>query len=236
MIKSVRSLYEYDLKFNRFKSEYNENLRLEDKLYFISQAQDTIFRNKVDRSTERNSKYRNELRYLEVKEYELEKLKSFKSYSIYKIPDNFYKFLRQRSIQNRENCSRKEVELLFFETDDLNAALKNPFWKPSFQWEHGICDEGSEGLYVWHEEGVEVEKVIVDYYRRPIEVHAPSLHPNKKYESWNGEIITKDTFIELENNLNDIINLAILNTKASLGDVKDYELQLSNILNTEKIN
>lgn len=236
MAKSIRCVFEYDLKFDRFKSEYNKNLRLEDKLYFLNEALDTIFRRKVNKFSEASSQYKNELRFFEVKEYELELLKKESKYSIYKLPSNFYKLLRQKTIQSKEDCGKKDIELILFDTDDLNKALKNPFWKPSFEWEHSICDEGSEGLYVWHDTESNLESVIVDYYRRPDEIHAPSLHPNKKYISWNGEVITKDTKLELENNLSNVVDLAILNTRASLGDVKDYELQLNKILNTEKIN
>lgn len=236
MIKSIRCLFEYNLKFDRFKSEYNENLLLEQKLYFINQAQFKIFRNKIDNFTEKTSKYRTELRFFEEKEHRLELVEKLDTYSIYKLPENYYKILRQRCVQSKEGCGEKDIKLFFFETDDLNNALSNPYWKPSFEWGQGICDEGNKGLYIWTDSSADIEEVIIDYYRKPAEIHAPSLHHNKEYVSWDGELITKDSGLELEENLNEIINLAILDTRASFGDVKDYELQLSKIFNTEKIN
>lgn len=237
MIPAKRSIIEFDRKFDRFVGEDNRRLRIEDKLGVINEALEIYFENRV-KLAETNSMVRNDLRALEEKEIILDLVKSQSKFSIYKIPDNSYKILRQRALVEKEPCGKKEIPLIIFQTDDLDNARKSPYWKSSYQWEHALADEGSKGLYVWHENDFRINEVIVDYYRKPNEIHAPSMTSNLEYEDWNGIIRRKDQGLELDDTYSHrkIIDIAVLIARADLGDVRDFEIQLNKILNVEKLN
>lgn len=237
MISPRRSIIEFDRKYDRLVGEGDSRLRLEDKLGLINEALEIYFENSV-KIAEVNSMVRNDLRNLEEKEVELTLQKSTSKYNIYEIPEESYKILRQRVLVSKGTCEDKEIPVIMFQTDDLDNARKSPFWKSSFEWEHALGDEGSKGLFVWHEGGFEIKELIVDYYRKPREIHAPSMSSKKEYEDWNGILRTKDQGLELSSTYSHrkIIDIAILLAKAYLGDVRDFEIQLNKILNVEKLN
>lgn len=234
MIPSSRLIYEFDRRFDKFKSEYNKNLRLEDKLSILNEAQTMLFKGRA-KQAEKNSEFRDSMRYLEEKEVALE-FEDKGSFSIAKLPNDYYKLLRKRLIASKVDCEEKELVLVILDTNDLNFARKSPFFKSSFEWEHCLCDEGSKGLYIFHEGDFDIKSVLIDYYRRPLEIHCPSMSSKKEYVSWDGKLIRKDQGAELEDNLEEIINIAILIARADLGDVQDYKTKLDQIINVEKLN
>ncbi len=237
MIPASRLLIDFDEKFDRFSNESNRRLRIEDKDSIINEALEIYFENKVAKA-ETDSKVRQELRPLEEKEIKLVKLEDGDTFSIFKIPKNSYKILRARAIVEKEGCGQKEIPLIMFQTDDLNNGRKSPYWKSSYQWEHSLADEGSKGLYVWHENDFKIEYIIVDYYRKPLEIHFPSMSANKEYIDRNGVRQTKDQGLELSNMYarRHIIDIADLIGRANLGDTRDYEIKLNKIINVEKLN
>ena len=235
MIPASRLVIDFDRRFDRFLSQDNQRLRLEDKLAVINEAIEIYFENKV-KIAETNSSVRNILRSLEEKEVSLKNLRDEKHYTIFEIPEKSYTILRQRALVSKEHCGTKEIPVLMFQSDDINNARKSPYWKSSYQWEHAIADEGAKGLYVWHEGDFKIDELIVDYYRRPQEVHAPSMKEEKFYIDWNGKKQTKDQGLELRDYAyKDIGDIASLIYKANIGDASDYEIQLSKILNVENI-
>lgn len=237
MIPAKTLVYAFNLQYDRIDNDLKSNLRLEDKLFYINKAVQLYFK-KLLKYAEVNSEVRSSLRKLEKKEVELTISSKGKIYDIAIIPDDCIKILRQRALVNKTKCGKKEIPLLMVATDDLNLSRKNPFWASSYEWEHCICDEGDGGLYAYHEGSFRVEKVIVDYYRKPKEVHAASMHENKKYIDWYGKLIESDSDLELDVNFDyqDIINIAILMAKSDAGDAGDFEIQLSKILNLDKLN
>lgn len=237
MIPAKRSIIEFDRKFDRFAGQDNRRIGLEDKLSIINEALEIYFENRV-KLAETDSMVRNDLRVLEEKEIELKLVKNYANYSIFEIPKNSYKILRQRALVTKDPCKEKEIQLLIFQTDDLDNARKSPYWRSSYQWEHALADEGSKGFFVWHENDFKINKVLVDYYRKPKEIHAPSMSSNGYYEDWNGIIQRKDQGLELSDTYSHrkIIDIAVLIARADIGDVRDFEIQLNKILTVEKLN
>ena len=217
-ILTKRLLVEFDRKFDRFNGEKKKNLPLETKLNILNEAQMILFAKRIAQA-EVNDEIRNSLRPFEEKEKSLKIIKKKANYIIAEYPKSFYKLLRQRAIATKDcNTPEKELPILIFKSDKINAALKNPFWKPSYEWEHIIGDEGKEGLYSWHNNEFEIKKVIVDYYRRPDELHAPSMSAKGQYEDWNGVIRKKDVNCEFSQNIDRIhlVDIAVLLARADI--------------------
>lgn len=237
MVSARKSIMDFDRKFDRFVGEDKQRLRLIDKLAVINESQLIYFENTVELA-EVNSKVRENLRVFEKKEVSLKLLEEGSQFNIYEIPEDNYRILRLRVIVSKVGCPlKKELQVIMFQTDDLNNARKSPFWKSSFEWEHALADEGSRGMYVWHEGDFNIEELIIDYYRKPEEIHAPSMKTSKSYTDWNGIVRTEDQNTEFNEFAHrKIIDLAILKGRADLGDVPDFQLKYNEILNLEKIN
>lgn len=237
MIKTTQLIYEFDLRYNRLQSTFDQSIRLEDKLAIINQALRLVYRHYI-KYAEVSSDFRDTLKPLEVKEYELEKVKETANYSVFQPHKDQYKQLRIRVVAEKEGCGKKTIPVIIFQTDDLDNSLLSSFWKPDYAWEIVIGDEGSEGYYLWHNNDFRIVSAICDFYRKHSELHCPSLSEKGYYIDWNGVKQTKDVDLELDRTFvfDNIIDVAILIARSIKGDERDFELQLNKILSTEKIN
>lgn len=227
MISAKRLVNEFDRKFDRFDGQYKKTLRLEHKLAILNEALMTYFNNRV-RIAETNAQVREDLRPLEVKEKELKIRIRKDEYDIAENPKDSYMILRRKVVAKREGCKPKELPVYLFQTNDLNNALKNPFWRSSFEWEQIIGDEGSGGLYLWHNKEFDIDRVFVDYYKTPAFIKCASCTVNGQYEDLDGNIVKTDVGIIFDSTvvMNDIIDIAVLIARRDLGDSTDYATAL----------
>lgn len=232
-IKASRLIYEFDRRYDRFTGQQKPALRLEDKLSLLNEATQIFFENRV-KLAEVNSRVRDELRPLEEKERKLS-IKKGTDIDIATIPKESFRILRAEAVINKKECSPKSVPLILVTTDDLTRARKNAYWRSSFEWEHLLADEGSKGLYLYHDGEFSVEEVKVDFYRRPAEIHAPSMSSKKEYVDWNGVLRKKDVDLELDNTYayRRIVDIAVLLARVDVGDQRDFQMKLTEILQVE---
>jgi hypothetical protein len=233
-IKTSRLIVEFDRRFDRFAGQNKAKVRLEHKLSLLNEAVQIFFENRV-KLAEINSTVREELRPLEEKERKLKIKKHLPEMTIAEYPKDYFQILRATALISREGCPKKIVPVIKMATDDLSRALKNANWRSSFEWEHLIGDEGKEGLYLYHGGDFTVEEVYSDYYRKPAELHAPSMTTKKEYEDWNGVIQKKDVDLELDNTFayRKIVDIAVLLARTDIGDQKEMQMQLNKILQIE---
>lgn len=237
MIPSKSLVYDFDLIFDRFKGEFKRNLRLEDKMRLLNRAQEFYFE-KIAGYAETNDRVRNILRNLEEKEIEIKPSMKRDKYTVFKHPKDMYKMLSKRVLVSKEGCPPKEVPLIVFQTDDLNMGRTNFYWQSSYEWEHVLCDEGSKGLYVYHDDPeLKVHKIIIDYIRKPQELHAPSMTTKKEYTDWNGVVRKHDADCELETNYSStkIVDIAVLMGRAVQGDLQDFRTLLESTVQIDNI-
>lgn len=232
-IKSSRLVYEFDRRYDRFVGEQKSPLRLEHKMSLLNEATQIFFENRV-KLAEINSEVRDQLRPLEEKGRRL-KVKNKSGVTIGLIPEDSFRVLRAEATIKKTGCGTKVVPVIKMATDDLTRARKNTFWKSSFEWEHILGDEGTEGLYLYHDGEFSVEDVIVDYYRRPAELHAPSMTTKKEYVDWNGIVRKKDVDLSLDNTFayRHIVDIAVLLARIDVGDSRDVQASIAKILEVE---
>lgn len=233
MIPTKQLIVEFDRRFDRFASEFKTNLRLEDKLSVLNEAYMTIFQNTVKRA-EVNSKVRNDIRNFEIKNTNLTILKNEKDFTVFSLPSNFYHKLRITCTINKPECGDKErIPVIFFQTDDLDQALKDSFWKPSFEWETVLGDEGSEGILIYHNGEFIVKKCTIDYYRVPkIPLECASMSKTGYYRNSADVLIDYDVDCEFDTTYlwQDLVDLAVLIARADIGDTRDMKIQRDKIL------
>ena len=232
----IKMVTDFRRDYGRFNTASNSVIKIPEVIAILNRAKDIYTKEWVKR-LEVDSTARKVLRNLEEKEEELEIIESKENYIIAKFPKDFYHLMRQRGKASKEKCGSKEIIVTMFQTDDLNLARKDPFWKSTFAWEHAIGDEGSKGLYIWHEGDFKIDKVIIDYYRKPKDVHAPNMVlPSRQYIYGDGKKITKNQDLELDSEYSniDIGNIALLNALSITDDANDYALKLKEIIETHQ--
>jgi hypothetical protein len=231
MIQTSRMVVEFDRRFDRFASEYKKNLRVEDKISLLNEAQEKIFENLVS-IAETNSEVRNDLRTFELKDIKLTKIQTERDYTIFKIPDNLYKMLRIKCVARTEECGSKEIPVTFFQTDDLEQALKDDFWRPDYIWENILGDEGAAGYFIWHNNTCIIEEVIIDYYRKPQYLHSAKMSKTGSYTYYTDEVINYESDCEFDKTYrwHGIVDLAVLIGRTDIGDERDSRMQQEKIL------
>lgn len=237
MVSSASLVYDFDITYDRFKGEIKRNLRTEDKMRFLNRAQE-FFTEKFAQFAEINSKARDVMSVLEEKEIELKPSIKREKFTVFRLPKNAYKVLSRRCVASKKDCPKKEVPLIAFQTDDLNYGRTNFFWKSSYEWENILYDEGSKGIYVYHDDpDLKIHSVIIDYYREPTELHAPSMTDKKSYIDWNGQTRSVDTNCDFDKRFaaTKIVDIAVLMARATLGDLQDFRTLLEQSIQIENL-
>lgn len=236
-IPAKRVKIDWDRRWDRFSSKFKKPIRLEYIYSYFNEAQEIYFENRVD-IAEINSAVRQDLRLFEKKKIELKSLKKGKECDIFEFPEDMFRKLRHSALVSKKGCGSKVIPIIMYQMDDLDFGRKSPFWRSSYEWEHILGDEGEDGFYLWHEGEFKVDKVFIDYYRKPIEVHGPSMTDKKEYIDWNGIKRTSDSNCEFSNTFQfrKIINIMIYLARVDNGDIRESQMALNKILDEEKFN
>ena len=116
----------------------------------------------------------------------------------------------------------------------------NNYRKANFAWEQLPGDEGSEGFYIYHDNQMQVKEVLIDYYRKPKEIHAPSLIECEGcpgYYDYCGVKITEDCDFEIDCRFldNKIVDIAVLLAKRDKGEFQDFATRLQTLLQLDNL-
>ena len=227
---SVRS---YIRRYNR---ELGKKIYVKDIDDALNEAIDVIFENYAARF-ENNKTFRAHLRQLERKKVALKIEKTYDDCVFAKYPEDIYFVTRQWCTASRGEC-RRDLIVRPVQTDDLSESLRDPNWSPSFDWEETIADEGGDGIFVFHNGNFQIDTVYVDYLKKPDHVAAPSLvQPDNYYIDESGDKVKEDCDFEIDSTFiwRKVANVGALIILRNLGEIQDYETQLSKIMNLESI-
>lgn len=201
-VPSTKLVYDFLRKRDGIVSGAENRPPIVDIISYLNEFQEIWFNNSV-KEAERNQEASNELRpFLKSKEtLELKRIDD--NTLLAKYPKDFHTRLSATAnICGIECCKDtiKMVNVRILPLDKLHKARKNPFQKSDYQFERLLAHTSSDGLYLYHDNKVEIKDFIIDYYRKPNELHAPSLEEcdGKYYYNYKGQIITEDTEFEGE--------------------------------------
>ena len=242
-ISATRLQQEFRRRVNRGDSSKNESFEVRDIDSYLNEAQDIYYTNRLN-FLETTPQLREELRKAEVKSYcsGVELFKEDNRISLFKLPDDYYRRLKQTAfvscIDNR-GCDDKEIILRIAQSDDISEILKDPFKKPSFEFEEAWADEAEDGLYVYHNGAFKINKVCISYYKRLPKIATPSLiEPDGFYINGDGVKVTKDQGFILDSTDSAwrlVVDIASLCAMRDITDQGNFNLELNKILQTSKI-
>lgn len=227
---------EYRRHLNRVNSGYDTRIGTIDADAFINEGIDVVFENLATKF-EYNSLIRNHLRQLEVKKKKIKTKKLDKDSSSIDYPKDLYMLTRQYVLACKEGCDTERlIDVYVIQTSDLTQSLKDPNWKPSFEWEQALAEDAGNSLIIYHNCEFDIKSAEIDYLKKPNHIATPSLLKNCDYVR-NGKTISSDINFEIDSTYfwRKAVQLAVLNTQAALGDVQDYQTQFNNIMTLDKI-
>lgn len=234
MISGTALIFRLNRKIDRLNTENKKAMKIVDMCNALTESQYFLVK-KMVRDMEKDKELRHMLAPLEVKEALIPVTTSGKVSKI-KFPDHLYRDGDIRIVAVKRGCGKKEITLTKIETGDKGKSLTNPYWKSSYGWEQVFGDEGGDYLYVYNGTDFKVEGMIIDYIRKPDDIHVPSLViAPEVYMDWNGEIQTVDTGWLIEDLSGEGINMAAALLTRDIGDPNDFQLQVASNNQTDQI-
>ena len=240
-IPTIKLCYDFKRKAAQLHAKNKEDLPLVDIIAYLNESLERIFTNRVS-VAETNSEIRNHLRIYEIKNKKLACKKLDDRIATAEYPEGLFKILNQKAVVKNDDCCQgivKDIILRTTQSDDINESRISPYRKADFRYEQLPWDEGGNSMFLYHEGEMDILEVIIDYYRRPNELHAPSLEKcnNGVYYDYCGRQITKDTFFEEGHTFSnqDVSDLAVACYKRDIGDYNSYKTAIEKITISEKI-
>jgi hypothetical protein len=239
-VSSKKLVYDFRRKHNSVNSGRNQDIALVDVIAYLNEAQEIWFENRVF-VAQTNQKVRNDLRVFKVDKVGLGCSSSGDGCCLAKYPKDLYHRLNQVTTSCNECCPGIDKRIIprIVQSDDLHEARRNPYRKADYFFEQLLAVEGSDGLLIYHDNEVDIKNVTISYYRKPKEIHAPSLEEceGANYYNYCGEIITNDQDFEVDDTFaaNDVVDIAILKAARDVSDVQGFQTQLQAILNNQRL-
>lgn len=239
-ISSKKLVYDFRRKFKSVNSGKNRDVSLPDIISYLNEAQEIWFEHRVF-VAQTNQKVRNDLRVFKVDGRKVSDRIKCSSYGdgvcLIKYPTNLYHRLNQIVRVSKDCCPDHPKEIIprIIQSDDLHEARHNPARQSDFFFEQLLAIESSDGLLIYHDNKMVVEYGYLDYYRKPKEIHAPTLErcaDGGYYYDYAGRIVDRDQDFEVDDTYaaNDVVDIAILKASRDVSDVQGYSSQLNLIL------
>lgn len=213
---------------------------LVDAIAYLNDFQQLLFNADV-REAERNQEIANGLRKFKIDRHPLV-LQKQDGLVLAKYPNNFHTRLNQQATVTEPKCCEGITKTIggrfkILQSDDIYAAAENPLLRSSFFFERLIAVVSSEGLLI-HPGEMGVQKVVIDYYRKPGDLHNPSSEKcgGQYYYVATGAIITEDTNCEFENYGDNLISDgAVLLATADKNNPDGFNIKLQKLIQSRNI-
>lgn len=239
-VSGKKIVYDFNRKFDSVLNARNRKLPLVAIIAYINEAQDIWFR-AATKVAETDKQAREDLRLLEIKRVSLPLIQR-DDYTVAVYPENMFTKLNQLVKACKPDCCGdlvKEFTPQMNQADDLNESFKLTNNQADFAWEQLPADEGSEGLYLFHYKSMDIKEVIIDYYRKPQQIHTPSLVvcEGPRYYDYAGTVISQDQDFEIDCRYldNKIADIAVLLAKRDIGELTDFNVRLQALLQLDNI-
>lgn len=241
MINPTKLQNEFLRRVNKGNTSSNRLFEVPQIDLYLNEGQDIFYENRLS-ILETNPQVREDLRAAEIKNVCLscKNDKSDNRVCIVTLPEDYYRRSRQRLLaecKDERNCGEKELVLKIAQSDDLTEILRDPFRKPSYEYEEAWADEGTKGLYVYHNNAFTVKKVCIDYFRTLPRIATPSLTSSGYYINDEGVKVSVDQgyILDTTDSWRKIVDIAALIALRDTSNVQDFQTQLNKILQVERL-
>jgi hypothetical protein len=231
MIPCTQCHTEFRRRVNRRNTAVSSRISAVGTDSYLEEAYKLWFKVKIE-SAEIDSKARNALRQLEVKNKKMS-VKCHDGFYTADYPKDYYSTLHytvKASKKGCEGCDKMLIPIIV-RSNDLSESLKDPFRKPSFEYEEVLVDEAGDSLVLYTNNEFDIGTVLLSYYKRITPILCPSMAVEKFYVNGRGETVNKDVGLEIDStyDFDDIIDLAVLFFLRDVSDNVEMDTQMQKI-------
>lgn len=202
--------------------------------YYLNKAKN-LFYEMLAGKVETNDLARQYLKPLIVRDKKLEGTSGQEKF-VTKYPKDFYKPLKVFAKAKRGNCPERRLIVRRPVSDKIERGLKNPNINRFWDFEETFAIESSNGLEIYQGD-MTFTGVYLDYLKILPDVAGPELENAEEYITANGEAITTNINLEVEDKgfAHKIVSLAVLLAQRDYGHIQDFEMKMATITNIERI-
>src|SRR5690606_6434573 len=177
--------------------------------YLINEAQNKQIEFFLSNKTDDNLRYIQKL--LKTEEITASNT-SHRLYTGFYLPTDYFEFSSAVAIANSGSCKNIVLDLFEIKNQNKDVIISDEFNSPSFLYRETPYYIGNQSINVYKDESFEVSRVVLDYYRYPVQVR---LIDEDNFESDFNE----NYQIEFDDKLTDrIISTAVSDFQVSIKD------------------
>jgi len=238
MVSARKLVYEFVRKVSALNTSPGVSYPIIDIVSILNEAWEIVFENNV-RMAEIDRRAHNNLRQLEIKNQELELVKVSNDIYLAKYPENLYKRLNQYVVASCDQCEPKKIVPPILQSDDLNSSRKDTYRQANFYWEQLPVTESGEGLYIYTDGKMSIDKVYIDYYRKINYIQAPSLLEcgDHQYEDYDQRLIVNDVPFDVSSTYlaRKVVQVAVVLASSDSKDPQRFQTTIQSIISLENI-
>lgn len=235
MVKVQRLHAELKRRLNRIFSDYDQHISVVDVDAYLNQAKEVLLEN-YSVIVEKNRTLADRLRSLEIKNLELKKVSESDKSTIFKLPEDHYTTLSRRAKGKPKYCENIDdifVNNIF--TLKEQESLRDSNVTPDFNWRETFSNEDHLGLHVYHNNKFEITNAYIDYLKWIPDVAFVSGTKNGLYINQDGDSITEDKHLLLDDKILWIKIVDIAEYLIKKNFEQDYRSTIDTILFNERI-
>lgn len=234
---TVRGMhYDFKQKLNKIDSQKYRNLEVPEIDWKLNEAQEVFVKIVAQPSLanqlgfEVNQRSINDIRTIVVDQRPSEGITPtvFDSSSyIAELPEDYWFLVKSRILATKGSCQNIELKAREVQHDDEHEL--SPFDKSSFEWRVSNIRFNKEGIRIFTDGSYVINKIILEYLKRPIRIHNAVDFEGGTYEDEEGNALTGSQNCELPSGVHtDIVDLAVLITAGDL-NLPDYGLKQAKV-------
>lgn len=232
--------YEIEQQLGRIHTDFDKDVSAVDIDAAFNRAKHTCLE-RFGELVEKNGVLENHLRTLEVPDIPLVCIKTTDQYKIYKLPSDYYNYLRVNVKGCCIGCDCKETQSIatteYTQQDDINESIKDPHRRPDWYWRRTIYNFVSDGLLVYHTGVLDLKEVSLTYIKWIEDIATPSATQDGSYLASDGitaHSVDKHLDLDPKNLLwRKMVQVAVYYLKKNLDS--NYKVELESILFDENL-
>lgn len=225
--------YGFRRRANKIESLQNRNFFVEQIDDYLNEALTIYVRTKLS-SVEKTQEDIDDLRQLVKSEQSLV-LAPQSTYVDAELPSDYLRLIKSYSYAQTPTCTgARRLSHYSLQADDEEAFLKDPLYKPSFDWSETGYRLIDNVMRVYTDGIFTINDVKIDYLYKHPRLGNPDDSRNGTYTLPNGAVaIQQNLLLDSTNQPEIIMDIAVLNAYMDISD-PNYSIKLNKIINVHK--
>ena len=198
MIKVQKLQADVLRRLNRVNGDFKSHVTVVDIDAYLNEAKEVVLEN-YDKIVEKNKNLSDRLKSLEVKNKKLELISTDNKTTTFKLPSDHYSTLSMYSRGGSKDCTATEdIFVNMIQSHKVEESLRDINTQPNFNWRETFANVDNRGINVYHNNILEIKELYIDYIKWIPDVAYASGVANGLYINADGETITEDRHLLID--------------------------------------